>query len=73
MRPHDALIALRIAGYHNDSKAFSRLYVENRISLLAAKQAWDEGRRQQHAGMPCTCDACPHEGTKAQQPQHGEE
>ncbi len=53
------LIALlRIAGYHDDMKAFTRLYVENRIKLFKAKQAFAEGKQLRAGGVGCTCYEC---------------
>lgn len=58
MKRADALAHLRIAGYHNDSRAFVRLYVENRISRKAADEAYRTGKRQRAGGMPCHCHEC---------------
>jgi len=46
------LAHLRIAGYDNDSATWTRLYIENKISYAAAKQAWAEGVRMREAGIP---------------------
>lgn len=35
---------MRVAGYENDRKAWTRLYVENKISLAVAEEAWRNGR-----------------------------
>ena len=53
-----ALTYLRIAGYHNDQTAFTRLYVENRVSYEAAKKAYREGQAQKARGVGCTCSEC---------------
>ena len=37
--------AMKAAGASNDKQAFTRLYIENRISLQAANEAWREGRK----------------------------
>lgn len=34
---------LRLAGYENDRKAWTRLYVEHRIGFVAAEQSWNDG------------------------------
>lgn len=39
-----ALQVLRAAGADNDKALFMRTYVENRVSLAVANQAWREGR-----------------------------
>lgn len=46
------LAHLRIAGYDNDRAAWTRLYVENRISYAVAKKAWEDGVRMRAAGIP---------------------
>lgn len=38
----DALVACRIAGYHDDQRAFVRAYTENRISMQAARAEFRE-------------------------------
>lgn len=40
-----ALDALRVAGFEHDRRAFTRLYIENRVSIQAAERAFREGRR----------------------------
>jgi hypothetical protein len=49
---------LRIAGYHDDRAAFTRLYVENRISLPAAKEAYRSGQQAKKVGVRCDCNDC---------------
>ena len=39
------LRAMRAAGAANDRQTFTRLYVENRISLSAANAEWQAGRK----------------------------
>ncbi len=53
-----AIALIRTAGYHNDSATFTRLYVENRISLKVAKRAFAEGRKLKAGGVGCTCLEC---------------
>ena len=53
-----ALAHIKIAGYHQDSKTFIRLYTENRISFTAANKAYQEGYRLKQAGMKCGCSNC---------------
>lgn len=53
-----AIEHLRVAGYHDDRGAFTRLYVENRISYEAAKKAYGEGRSLRAQGIGCTCTVC---------------
>lgn len=40
-----ALVRIRAAGAEGDRRAFVRLYVENRVSIAAATEAWNEGVR----------------------------
>jgi hypothetical protein len=58
LKRKDALVLLRVAGYHSDSKTFTRLYVENRVSKPAANAEWDRGAAMRAAGVPCTCPTC---------------
>lgn len=43
MKRNDLTNALKFAGYHADAKAFTRLTIENRISIIAAGQAYARG------------------------------
>lgn len=54
----NALGWMRIAGYHDDKRTFTRLLFENRVSRKAADEAWQQGQRQKQAGMRCTCYYC---------------
>lgn len=49
---------LRVAGYHRDSKTFTRLYVENRVSREAADAEWRRGADMKAAGIACGCTDC---------------
>ena len=40
---------MRIAGYEDDRRAFTRLLVENAISRGAAEEAWRRGVAQREA------------------------
>jgi hypothetical protein len=60
MKRKDALVVLRAAGYHNDSKMFARVYVEHRISYTAALKEWNLGTVLKNNGVPCTCYHCTH-------------
>lgn len=52
------LAAMRVAGYHNDTRSFCRLYTENRISRAAADKEWQAGVSQKKGGMKCSCPSC---------------
>lgn len=58
MTRRQAINHLRVAGYHADMRSFTRLYVENRVSIKAAREAFAEGQRMRDGGMPCTCIDC---------------
>lgn len=58
MKRSDAINAMRIAGYHDDSKRFTRLLVENRVARDVADKAWILGKKQKAGGMPCACPNC---------------
>lgn len=60
-----ALHAARIAGFHDDKHAFTRLVIESRISRKVLDSAWSEGVKQQIAGMVCTCYWCGKERSAA--------
>lgn len=53
-----ALAWMRIAGYHEDTRAFTRLFIESRIARPVADDAFNAGRRARAAGMACHCLAC---------------
>ena len=58
MTRRQAINHLRVAGYHRDMRAFTRLYVENRVSIQAAREAYAEGERMRDGGMRCDCYDC---------------
>lgn len=58
MKRADVLTYLTIAGFHGDRAAFTRLYVENRISYGVAKAAYEQGRAALARGVKCTCHDC---------------
>lgn len=58
MKREQLTAALRTAGYHDDTAAFTRLLVENRIAKDRAQAAYDSGRQARAAGVRCDCDAC---------------
>jgi hypothetical protein len=49
---------IRTAGYHNDSRSFARLLVENRISYHAAHEAYRSGQQARAVGVRCDCHEC---------------
>jgi hypothetical protein len=59
-----ALAQMRVAGYHEDRKSFLRLYVESRVSMCVANQAFANGQRLRAQGVPCSCPDCAKGGAK---------
>jgi len=43
MTRKELIICLKACGAQNDKTRFTRLYIENRISLSIANQAWRDG------------------------------
>jgi len=58
MKREVAIDLLRVAGYHNDQRAFVRLYVENRISRKVATEEFNRGYALRRSGVRCTCFEC---------------
>lgn len=58
MKRKDALQYLKYAGYHNDSKEFIRLYVENRVSISVAREWFAKGQQAKAGGVKCNCYQC---------------
>jgi hypothetical protein len=52
------LASCKVAGYHNDMKSFTRVYVESRLSLVVAQEAYNQGIKLRESGMKCTCSKC---------------
>lgn len=46
------LAHMRIAGYDDDAATWTRLLIENRISMPVAKEAWRQGKAMKEAGIP---------------------
>lgn len=53
-----ALTAAKVAGYHQDARAFTRLRVESRVSIEALAEQWRLGVRAKEAGARCDCLDC---------------
>lgn len=49
---------IKIAGYHNDTKIGTRLFVENRITRADYDAAFHAGLAAKAAGQICTCSQC---------------
>jgi hypothetical protein len=59
MNRRETLLGLaRIAGFHGDSKRFTRLVVESRIARRHLDDAWRAGVKQRDQGIPCNCPEC---------------
>lgn len=57
----NAIVTMRIAGYHNDSRLWTETYIENRVSRRVADKAWLDGQRQKANGARCNCRDCKQE------------
>jgi hypothetical protein len=53
-----ALAAAKVAGYHSDSRMFTRLIVECRVNRQAMNSAWIDGQSAKRAGVQCSCRDC---------------
>lgn len=53
-----ALSMMRTAGYHDDSRSFTRLLITARVSHAVAQQQWAIGRKLRDAGVRCDCLDC---------------
>lgn len=53
-----ALAAVKIAAYHNDARALTRLRIESRLGIEAFNTAAAAGTRARAAGVPCSCSDC---------------
>lgn len=58
MKRADVIAHMRIAGYHNDTKSWIRLFCENRISKAVADTAYRQGLKQKLEGVKCHCHQC---------------
>lgn len=58
MKRNDLINAIKFAGYHSDARTFTRLTIENRISIIAAGQAYARGIEARKAGQRCGCGDC---------------
>jgi len=52
------LEAIKVAGYHDDRRTATRLYIEGRLSLPAMQEAFAKGAQARAAGVPCSCFEC---------------
>ena len=53
-----AIVKAKSAGYHNDTRDFTRLLVESRVRRELLNEAWYLGREMKAAGMECGCFFC---------------
>lgn len=53
-----ALALARVAGYHADTRAWTRLLIEARVNRPAMRAAYDQGVRARAAGVRCICREC---------------
>jgi hypothetical protein len=58
MKRKDALNAIMYAGYHEDTRTGTRLFIENRISFEVYNAKFNEGRQRKRNGQRCGCSEC---------------
>lgn len=58
MTRKEALAAIKVAAYHENTKEMMRLYIENRISKKAYDEAVEKGRIAKLSGVGCSCYRC---------------
>lgn len=52
------LSRMRIAGFHNDSAAYTRLLIEAKVNRAELELAWREGVLLKQQGALCGCSGC---------------
>jgi len=62
MTRQETLNYMRVAGYHADTKQFTRLVIEGRVSNSKAYEAWLSGVTAKKSGMKCMCFDCAPKG-----------
>lgn len=53
-----AIATLKVAGYHQDKSLFTKVYIENRLNIQVAQQAYEVGYKMKQNGMKCNCCEC---------------
>lgn len=53
-----SLTRAKIAGYHDDSRSFTRLIIESRVNRQAMNEAWNNGKIAKQNGVRCNCHEC---------------
>ena len=53
-----ALASARVAGYHEDAAAFTRIVIMSRVSQAALDAAWVQGQAMKRGGVGCGCARC---------------
>lgn len=61
MTRKQAIAYARVAGYHNDTGAFTRLICEQRVNRQVMNEAWHNGKLAKANGVPCGCYECKNE------------
>lgn len=52
------LTSIRVAGYHNDTEAGTRLFIENRVSRPVYNREFLKGKEMKSNGVKCSCSDC---------------
>lgn len=56
----------KVAGYHNDTKRFTRLLIEGRVNRADMNEAWLNGQRAKQNKVSCSCSDCKKESELSQ-------
>jgi hypothetical protein len=57
-----AIVRAKVAGYHEDRRAFTRLVIESRVNRKAMLDAWRLGIAARANGIKCDCYECKNGG-----------
>lgn len=49
---------VKVAGFHNDTREGTRLFIQNKLSKKAYEAAFNAGREEKKNGGKCSCKQC---------------
>ena len=58
MKRVHAINLAKFAGYHGDTKAFTRLCIEAPVSFVRMREAYAAGEDARARGLVCGCSEC---------------
>lgn len=53
-----ALTAAKIAGYHGDTRTYTRLIIESRVARPYMEESYRNGQAAKIGGVKCECYEC---------------